>query len=321
MAKTLTNTQKLIILVIIILALSMLFSGVSLFGMKRDHNGRGTAQTITFKGGFSDIEIRGESSDVRFYKTNERTGKVVWSGPKSMKLTVDTRNGRLTIREKHKRFWFLRAGISFKPSEMLIYLPENSYRDLEIHTDTASAGIPAEFSFKNAIIRTDTGAVEFQAKVSKKLEIHTDTGSISASRVSPEEFTAESDTGGITLNNIRAGKDLRAETDTGRIRITDVRCEDINVNSDTGSITLTDVIAADEMDIENDTGSVRLDRCDAASISVETDTGTISGTLLSDKVFRAKSGTGHVSVPDTVTGGPCVLKSDTGSIEISVAVK
>ncbi len=321
MNKTLTNTQKLIILVVIILAISALFSGMTLRNLFRGRSGNGKAQTIAVKGNFSDIEIKSDISDVRFYKSNERSGKVVWSGPKNLKLTVDTKHGTLKITEKHKWMWFLHLGISLKPSEMLVYLPESSYKDLNIRTDTGSVEVPSDFSFKDAEIETDTGAVNFQAKVSKKLDIHTDTGSISAARVSPAEFLAKSDTGSINLSSIKAGNDMKAETDTGRITLTDVRCEDLDVKSDTGAISLTDVIASDEMEIDSDTGSVSLDRCDAASIKIKTDTGAIRGSLLSDKVFTAKSGTGHVSVPDTTSGGPCELKSDTGSIEISVPVR
>ncbi len=321
MNKTLTNTQKLIILVVIILAISALFSGMTLRNLFHGHSGRGRAQTFEIKGNYSNIEIRSRISDVRVYRSNDRSGKVVWSGPKNLKLTIDTKHGTLKITEKRKWMWFLRFGISLTPSEMLVYLPEDSYKDLSIRTDTGSVEVPSDFSFKDAEIETDTGAVDFQAKVSKKLDIHTDTGSINASRVSPEEFLVKSDTGSITLSNIRVGNDLKTETDTGRITLTDVRCEDLDVESDTGAVSLIDVIASDEMEIDSDTGSVSLDRCDAASIRIKTDTGAIRGSLLSDKVFTAKSGTGHVSVPDTTSGGPCELRSDTGSIEISVPVK
>ncbi len=318
MKRTLTNTEKLIILVAVILILSGLFSGMSLSNLFRGHSGRGTSQTFQFKGGFSDIEIKSDISEVRFYHSNDRDGKVVWSGPKSKKLELSTRHGTLTIKEKNKWPWFLHMGINLGSSEMLVYLPENSYKELDIHTDTGCVEIPSGFSFMDVEIDTDTGAVDFRGKAEKKLDIHTDTGRINAERISPENLYVKSDTGAISLSGIKGANDLRAETDTGRITLTDVSCEDLDVNSDTGSISLTNVIVSDKMDIENDTGSVKLDRCDAGSINIKTDTGSITGTILSDKVFTAKSGTGHVSVPDTVRGGSCVLKSGTGSIDISV---
>lgn len=321
MNKNLTNTQKLIILVVIILGISALFSGFSIRNIFSSHGGSGKDQTFAIKGNFSDIEVDSDISDVRFYKTNDRNGKVVWSGPKTKKLIVSTNRGTLTIREKDKRPWFLRVGINIDPSEMKVYLPSKSYRDLEIRTDTGSVTVPSDFSFKNADIETDTGAVDFRAETAEELVIKTDTGSVSAEGISPEDLSVNSDTGSLTLNSIRVGNDLTAETDTGRITLRDITCDDLDLKSDTGAISLVNVIAADEMDIENDTGSVTLDRCDADAIEIRTDTGAIRGTLRSDKSFSAESGTGRVSVPSGTSGGPCVLRSGTGSIEISVPVR
>ncbi len=321
MKRSLTNTQKIIILVIVILSVSGLFSGMKMFSLFGGRSGNGRAQTVAFKGGFSDIEIRSRISDVRFYRSGDRNGKVVWSGQKGMKLTVETKHGTLKITEKNKWPWFLRIGIGLKSSEMLVYLPDSSYKELDIRTDTARVSVPAEFSFADTEIGTDTGAVNYQADTADNLEIETDTGPINVSGISPDQLIVKSDTGSVTLNGIRTAKDLTAETDTGRITLTDVRCGDLDAESDTGSISLNDVIASGKMEISSDTGSVRLDRCDAASVDIRTDTGSIKGSLLSDKVFTAKSGTGRVSVPDTSSGGPCVLRSGTGSIEISVPLR
>ena len=63
---------------------------------------------------------------------------------------------------------------------------------------------------------------------------------------------------------------------------------------------------------------MRLERCDAAEIMINTDTGDVEGSLLSDKIFAAKSGTGDVEVPETGTGGRCIITTDTGDISITV---
>ena len=56
------------------------------------------------------------------------------------------------------------------------------------------------------------------------------------------------------------------------------------------------------------------DRCDAAELSITTDTGDVKGTLLSDKVFIARTDTGRVHVPETTNGGKCKITTSTGDI-------
>ena len=71
--------------------------------------------------------------------------------------------------------------------------------------------------------------------------------------------------------------------------------------------------------MERSTGDVRFDRCDAASLEIKTGTGDVTGSLCSEKVFIARSDTGHISVPETVNGGKCSITTDTGDIIITLS--
>ena len=86
----------------------------------------------------------------------------------------------------------------------------------------------------------------------------------------------------------------------------------------TGDVNLTQFIASGRITIKRSTGDIRFDMCDAAELEVETDTGSIRGSLLTEKVFIAKSDTGRVSVPETTSGGVCKLTTDTGDIKIEI---
>jgi hypothetical protein len=44
----------------------------------------------------------------------------------------------------------------------------------------------------------------------------------------------------------------------------------------------------------------------------------VSGSLLSNKVFTAKTDTGKVSVPNSSNGGKCEITTDTGKIIIEI---
>ncbi len=316
------NTKKTIILVIGLLLFSAVLSnlcGIGSLGIRFfRRESSGSAKTWTLKDNFSDINIKSKTGGIKIYRSSDRSAKVVWSGSKNTKLSVETNWSTLSVEEKFKLPWFLRPVSIFESSEIQIWLPKDTYDGLSVNSDTGSVVIPAGFSFKTAVINTDTGSVDFQAGIREDLKIESDTGRITVNGVRPNNMRLNSDTGELMVKSIRASKDIRLETDTGRITITNVRCQKLDVKSDTGSLSLADAIAAEKMDLESDTGSIKLDRCDAGSIEIETDTGSIQGTLAGEKIFSARSGTGKVIVPESTSGGSCTIKSDTGSINIEI---
>ena len=317
-----SNTKKLIILIAILVFLSVLMSsvcGISTFGFFRNRSIRGGEQTFRIKDKFSDIKIRTNTSDIFFYRSADNSAKAVWDGPKNMKLEVRTWNNTLSITEKYKLPWFLRFGVNFKDTKLSVYLPKDKYDSLILSSDTGSVRIPDSFRFEKADIETDTGGIEFMAKVSRDLKIESDTGSIRAENISPENLDLKTDTGSISIGSFAVSKDIRIKTSTGRLQLSSVTCRDLEAKSDTGSISLTNVFAGDEFKAKSDTGAIRLDRGDAGSLDLESDTGSITGTLLSDKVFVTKSDTGKIIVPETTTGGICKIETDTGRIEITIA--
>ena len=48
------------------------------------------------------------------------------------------------------------------------------------------------------------------------------------------------------------------------------------------------------------------------------DTGDVSGTLLTEKVFVVRSGSGKIRVPETVSGGMCKITTSTGDVSIQI---
>ena len=67
-----------------------------------------------------------------------------------------------------------------------------------------------------------------------------------------------------------------------------------------------------------------LDVCVLAAIKNEDSYGytvDVTGTLLSEKVFIAQSGTGRIDVPETTTDGKCKITTDTGRISLSIEYK
>ena len=80
-----------------------------------------------------------------------------------------------------------------------------------------------------------------------------------------------------------------------------------------------DIIPEGKITLERTTGDISFDRCDAAELFVNTSTGDVLGTLLTPKIFIAKTTTGKIELPDTTTGGICKITTTTGDIIIDIA--
>ena len=311
----LTAAAALVALGVILFAVSMIANGW-------DFNKLGTVTYTTniyeVDGDFKNISIDVETTKIEFVPAGNGQCKIVCFEDEKVRHSASVQNGTLTIGTVDTRKWYEHFSISFDQPKMTVYLPENEYDSLSIETDTGDIAIPKDFSFDTLKIDGDTSDVDCLASVSQGIEIKLSTGDIRLKELATEQLKLTTDTGRIQVNTADVGANIRIETDTGRVELTDTSCNELYAESDTGSITLKNVIGAGSFTIESDTGDITFDRSDAAEIFAQTDTGDITGTLLSDKVFLTETSTGRISVPKTVTGGKCELKTSTGDIKIEV---
>ncbi len=277
-----------------------------------------TTNTYEVDGDFKNISIDVETTKIAFAPADNGRCKIVFFEDEKVRHSASVQNGTLVIDTVDTRKWYEHFSISFSQPRMTVYLPRNEYDSLFIETDTGDIAIPKDFSFDTLIIDGDTSDVDCSASASQGIEIKLSTGDIRLEDIATEQLKLTTDTGRIQVNTADVGANIRIETDTGRVELTDTSCHDLYTESDTGSITLKNVIGAGSFTIESDTGDITFDHSDAAEISVKTDTGDVTGTLLSDKVFLTETSTGRISVPKTVTGGKCELKTSTGDIKIEV---
>lgn len=284
-----SNTKKLIILVLGILVLSFLFSvflGIHTLGFAfgKIRISHSNEETFQIKDNFSNIDIKSKTGNIVLHRSEDNRAKVIWSGHKAVQLTSETKNGTLKIREKYRYPWFLRPIFHSGKSEIIVYLPEKDYQSLKLESDTGEISIlNNNFRFTEAEIETDTGA--------------------------------------INLGQLIVTKDIKLSADTGRILLTDIKCGGLSLENDTGQLNLKNVLASGTMELETDTGSITLDRCDAGTLDIESDTGSVTASLLSDKTFSVKSDRGKINVPLSVSGGSCRIKTDTGSITVTIVEK
>lgn len=273
--------------------------------------------TYEVKKDFADINIDADTEDIRFVPAKDGKCTVVCVEEKNEPHNVRVDGSTLKIDRTEQKSGF-HFGIVTEKETITVYLPDRKYGELELETETGDVEIPKDFTFESMEVELNTGDISCLVPEADKLEIGTDTGAITVSGLNAKEVSLKVSTGRIEGSNVTCGGDMTIRASTGTVALEDVTCRNLSSEASSGGLSMKNVIAKDTITIVRTTGDVRFDGCDAETIYVTTDTGDVSGTLLSDKVFHTESDTGKVNVPKTITGGRCVITTDTGDISLEI---
>ncbi len=265
----------------------------------------------------TDISISEDTADISVRPATDGKCRVVCYEKQNLKHSVTAEGGKLEIKLIDERKWYEHMFFDFQESSVTVYLPEAVYNSLTVNTDTSDVGISSEFSFSSLDISLSTGDVKCSASVSENAKIEASTGDIELSNANFGSLNIVVSTGDVSFLNVNSG-DISIRVSTGKTKLSNVSCKSLTTSGSTGKLSLSSVIAYEKMSITRSTGDVYLEACDASEIFIETGTGDVEGTLLSEKIFIAKSDTGDVDVPKTVTGGICEIITDTGDIEFYI---
>ena len=317
------NSKKWITAGAAMLGAGALICGISFATMGFDFAKLGTVEYVTnttdVEDKFQHITISSNIEDVELVPADDGACKVVCFEPKDDPYKVSVKKDTLTIEKEKKQGWSLfNFGTVTENPRITVYLPDDSYKALQIETDTGDAYIPGDFSFERIGTETDTGDVSCYASADEGVDITTNTGDIIISNVSAKELKLASDTGKMEISNAEISGDVAIWENTGKVSMENVTCKNFTSEEDTGDLTMTNVLAKGEFKLESNTGDIRLDGCDAETIYIRTDTGDVTGTLLTEKVFSTDTDTGSIEIPKTRTGGRCEITTDTGDIQINV---
>ena len=269
---------------------------------------------------FESISVKSDTAKIVFEPSEDGQTTVVCHERAKSPHAVSVRDGVLTVELTEHRRWYDYIGLDLGSPTVTVRLPAGAYAALTVRTKTGDISLPSDFSFDTARLRTSTGSVCVSASVSGMLSVETGTGNVSVENLSAGALDLSVSTGRILVSDVCVSGGVSLESSTGKISLVCLECRSLTSESDTGSVFLSDVIAVGKMKIESDTGDVRLTRCDASDIDIETDTGSIVGTILSEKLFDAKSDTGRVRTPEPSGTERCRLRTDTGRIEIDLAI-
>jgi len=267
---------------------------------------------------YKNISVLSDTADIEFVPSNDLKTSVVCYEQKNAKHSVTVKDGTLLVKIVDTRKWYEHIGINFGRQKITVYIPQGEYGALLVESDTSDVKIPKDFRFESIDVSVSTGDVKQYASSEGKVKVKTSTGDIKVDGVTAGELELFVSTGEVTAKSITCKGDIKIRVSTGHAKLTDITCKNVTSNGSTGDISLKNVVAKEKFSIERSTGDVRFENSDAAEIFVQTDTGDVKGSLLTDKVFITETSTGNISVPKTVTGGKCEIKTDTGDINIEI---
>ena len=292
------TTKKIIIAALVLILVGAIIFTVTMCRNKWNIPGvlntNMSTQSYEISEDFDNISMNVETSAVTFVRSNNSGCTIVITDNENASYNVEVKNRTLNI-ERHKKSGFF---MEFGSPTITVYLPHTEYKDLSINGSTGSVEIPSTFNFKSIDVEMTTGDISCSAAASDNISLRVSTGEIDLSSTSASE--------------------IYLHVSTGKIEAKDIKCAAFSSDGSTGRIELEDVLVSGLMKIERSTGDVRLNNCDADEINIETHTGDISGSLRSEKIFIARSDTGRINVPETLSGGKCKLISVTGDINITI---
>jgi len=254
-------------------------------------------KTYVIEETYNEIRIDGNTFDVNIYSSNNNENKVVYSENK--KVVIETRviAGVLIVTQDDNRKFYDKL-FNFTNYKVDLYLTSDLIDSLNIEGNTGDIEVNKGFTFKDVNISNSTGDIEFESHVLNNINI-------------------KNSTGDIEMKNSNISGDLNVETKTGDIELVNVNCNKLDIKISTGDTELVNTLVNEDFNMNGTTGDVELNGFDASNIYIVLSTGDVKGTILSSKIFNAKSQTGRVNVPETYVGGICKITTSTGNIKIS----
>ena len=268
------------------------------------------------------IQITTLDSRVELRPTTEDQWKVACTDREDLYHTVELVDGVLTVKQIGTvRKWYEYIGIfngGLQGLSVTVYLPEQVYESLAVHSTSGSIKVQEGLIFSNASLQNTSGSILCNSRVSGSLNVKNTSGSITVGGNVGGDLNVQNTSGSITVSGGVHGK-LDVTNGSGSIEIKNATPTSATVKNTSGSIDLINVVCQGACEVTNTSGSVELDHCDAASFDLKTTSGGIRGTVLTDKTFDCRSTSGSVRVPENGEGGTFKARTTSGGIKITVS--
>lgn len=271
-------------------------------------------------GSFNNFKINLKTSEFEIKPSEDASTKVVVNETKYDAHTVEVVDNTLTVVGKNNRKWYehLFTYAFFQKIKVTVYIPEGNYGEFDFHSSTGSMHVPANYTFNNIDINVSTGSVKSNANAINDIKAVSSTGSVVMDGVSAKNIDLRASTGSVSLKNANASEDITLKTSTGGIKLENGHCQNLTIGCSTGGVRVDNSIASDHVEIKTSTGGVKMVDSDADSLFIKTSSGSVNISLLTSKIFAAKSSSGHINVPVSTSGGLCQIETSSGSITATI---
>ena len=312
----------------LLLALFLVLGGVILFGglmtmLNWDFTKLSTSRYETncyeIPEDYQSISVLTKNANVVLLPAEDGKCRIVCREQKTLRHSVEVRDGALTVEVTDTRKWYDYISLfSFESPCITLYLPQEAYGALTVKASTGNVNLPAAFQFDTMEITTSTGDVTAEASVTGALTVKVSTGNVAVRGVQAGSISLSASTGDITVSDTVCAGEVCLRVSTGDTVLSRLTCASLVSMGRTGDLTLRDTQVSGLCSIERSTGDVRFDKCDALELRVSTNTGDVTGSLLSQMLFDAQSRTGKVTVPSPSGSRPCLIRTGTGTIHLTV---
>lgn len=279
------------------------------------------------------------TADFKLLPSENGTCRVECMESEKICYSVTTENNVLHIECADRRTLFSRYKFSKaqRHATVRVYLPQGTYKSLEVETTSGDIAIPAGYAFDTASLQSTSGDIACCAECGA-LSAQAASGDITLKDTSCGTLALGTASGAVTLLNIKnesggsietasgkaqitnyKGDALEIGTASGKVSLENAECAALHINTASGGVDLTHTVSADVMEIGTASGSIHFENCDAASLSLDSMSGSVVGTLNTGKAFRAQSRSGKVDVPFDSGTGTCKVSTLSGSIRVKIA--
>lgn len=279
------------------------------------------------------------TADFKLLPSENGTCRVECMESEKICYSVTTENNVLHIECADRRTLFSRYKFSKaqRHATVRVYLPQGTYKSLEVETTSGDIAIPDGYAFDTASLQSTSGDIACCAECGA-LSAQAASGDITLKDTSCGTLSLGTASGAVTLLNIKnesggsietasgkaqitnyKGDALEIGTASGKVSLENAECAALHINTASGGVDLTHTVSADVMEIGTASGSIHFENCDAVSLSLDSMSGSVVGTLNTGKAFRAQSRSGKVDVPFDTGEGTCKVSTLSGSIRVKIA--
>ncbi|OQA78871.1 MAG: hypothetical protein BWY30_00421 [Tenericutes bacterium ADurb.Bin239] len=268
---------------------------------------------------YTNINIDVQIPNITFVRKEGTNTKIETYENKQIEYTVQVANDTLSVSVNHRRSAFFFGFYNVWNTDLTLYVPLATYDSLIVKNQIGTVTIPDAVSFETIRVELATGHINVEG-TTKTLDLKAETGNITLNNVVAESVNLKGETGRHSLTNVFASENIDVESNTGKVNFKNVRARNVTIDSETGRLTLDDTVATTKLKVETNTGNIDFIKSDAQDIYAKTEVGNIEGSLLTGKIFVARSNVGRINVPPNTPGaGLCELTTDVGNINITIA--